>query len=373
MPNHELPPPTPTLDALLFDPINFVTDPMTITPTLARVLFRAWFHALPFESIMPTKPLVLAQGPKGSGKTSLLCAVGQIYYGPAFQAYALPDDEKDFDTVCYGRSYIVLDNLDDTKGIKWLENKLAMIATGGSAPRRALYTDHDTVETPFRCFLGMTARTPRFTRDDVADRLLIFTLERLERWTGEGQRRSALIEARPAIWRELLAYNQWILRALAAYPMGQLATAPFSVRMADFADFAWRLALYAGPEAAEQCAAAFKATQREQAIFTLQANPLMEYLNLWLSVEENRMRSISSSTLCDELLALVPERKNIYIFTNHHAFSREMVKQLPALHEFYYVVETSKAGNVKHYSIAPRDELPVTDPERPDETDLPLE
>jgi hypothetical protein len=40
------------------------------------------------------------------------------------------------------------------------ENKLALVATGGSAPRRALYTDHDTVETPFKCFLAMTARSP---------------------------------------------------------------------------------------------------------------------------------------------------------------------------------------------------------------------
>jgi hypothetical protein len=300
-----------------------------------------------------------------------------IYQGGGFQAYALPDEEKDFDSTCHSRSYIVWDNLDN-KPEKWLENRLAMIATGGSAPRRMLYTDHDTIETPFRCFVGMTARTPRFTRDDVADRLLIFSLERLERFDGEGQRRMELLAARPTIWRELIAYNQWILRAFAAYPMGQLATAPFSVRMADFADFAWRLALYAGPEAAETCVAAFKAMAREQAIFTLQSNPLLEYLNRWLLNEDNRMRSISSSDLCDDLAKLMPDRmKPLYILTNHHAFSRELTKQLPALHEFFYILETSKAGNVKHYSIAPRGELPAvksaTDGDDPSYSDLPLE
>ena len=52
-----------------------------------------------------------------------------------------------------------------------------------------LYTTNQLVEYPVTAFVGITSRTPHSVREDVADRLLLFQVERMETFGAEGKLR----------------------------------------------------------------------------------------------------------------------------------------------------------------------------------------
>jgi hypothetical protein len=140
-------------------------------------LFRSWLHATLFPELFPTRPILAMIGTMGSGKTSVLRRIGQLLFGPKFQVMGMSDDPKDFDAAVTGEAFVAVDNAD--ADVKWLDDKLAVVATGGTLKRRVLYTTNQLVEFPITAFVGITSRTPHFKREDVADRLLLFHVERL--------------------------------------------------------------------------------------------------------------------------------------------------------------------------------------------------
>ena len=106
-------------------------------------------------------------GEKGSGKTSVLRRIGQLLFGPKFQVLGMSHEPKDFDAAVTGDAFVGIDNAD--ANIAWLDDKLAVVATGGTLKRREYYTTNKLVEYPITAFVGITSRTPHFRREDVAD------------------------------------------------------------------------------------------------------------------------------------------------------------------------------------------------------------
>src|SRR6056297_4359183 len=62
--------PRECLDRYIFDKINFASGAeVVLKPPEQKCLFEIWLYSLFFESILPTKPILLFLGEKGSGKT----------------------------------------------------------------------------------------------------------------------------------------------------------------------------------------------------------------------------------------------------------------------------------------------------------------
>ena len=159
-------------DTILLSPIPFHPDVLTLGD--CRRLFRLWFYALFFPELFPTRPILALVGPKGSTKSFVLRKVGRLLFGASFNVMSLSNDPKDFDAAVTHDHFVAVDNADTP--VRWLNDRLAVAATGGTLKRRALYTTNRLVEYPIRAYLGITSRTPHFHRDDVADRLLLFRM-----------------------------------------------------------------------------------------------------------------------------------------------------------------------------------------------------
>ena len=81
-------------------------------------------------------PLLAMIGEKGSGKTSVLRRIGQLLFGPKFQVMGMSHEPKDFDAAVTSEAFVVIDNAD--ANVPWLDDKLAVVATGGTLKRQAV-------------------------------------------------------------------------------------------------------------------------------------------------------------------------------------------------------------------------------------------
>ena len=151
------------VDKYIADSMNIDTDTGTLTAEEFKTLVRVWFLSTFFESIMPTKVLLVAVGEKGSGKTSTLRRIGIILFGSKYNVTPLPSKPEDFDTLVTNNHMVILDNVDTGKS--WLNDKLASVATGQNIGKRKLYTDNEEIKLPTKTYLALTSRTPQFTRD----------------------------------------------------------------------------------------------------------------------------------------------------------------------------------------------------------------
>ena len=165
-----------------------------------------------FESIMKTKPIFTVVGVKGSGKTTFIRRVGQILFGSKFDVTAVSNDCKDLDTIITNNYYVAIDNLDNPP--KSLNDALARIATGQIIKKRKLFTTNEELEFTVKCFVSLTSRTPQFTRDDVADRLICIYLERYETFQGENNLRREAISKRNEIMCYIISEIQQMLKML---------------------------------------------------------------------------------------------------------------------------------------------------------------
>ncbi len=322
--------------------INFAAD--ELTPGERQRVFELWFYSMYFESIMPTKPIVAFVGPKGSGKSITLRKVGMLLLGGHFDVTPLTTDYRDFDAAVTNSRFVAFDNADHK--CAWLNDRLATAATGGVIKRRELYTTNRLVEIPTHCFVAITAHTPHFRRDDVADRLLIMKVERLKRFVSEKKLLSEVMAHRNEILSEVLLKLQAIVRALRA-EYGVDDSSAF--RMADFADFALKVARHEGRE--EQLKRIFGKLSHEQSEFTLEGDPIYETLSIW--VPENEGREVTNKELWGELKAIA-EREGIDFRRyeqNARGFARRMTNLQSNLQEFFEMADIPKRARVVYHSF----------------------
>jgi len=258
---------------------NFDETQTTVPVKDLRVIYKYWILCLFFPQILPTKPLKLNVGPKGSGKTTEDRKVQQFLRGPEANVTSLRDDEKDFETVLIHSHFVALDNVD--RPLKWLQDALAKAATGEAIQRRELYTTAELATYQVNCFLSLTSREPRFKRDDVVDRLLIFPFRRLKKFTPEAKILAKIQQDRGELWGELLDILNAVLRALPTAPEYDL---PF--RMADFASFAFGAA--GAFDERDRVVRILNQLSTAQDRFLTQDDPLVELLNGWLEAEHHR-------------------------------------------------------------------------------------
>ena len=278
----------------------------------SRDLVRGWFFALFFPQLFRVRPILAMIGPAGSGKTFVFKSMLTTLFGGDITVASLPSSSKDFWMMLAHRQIAVFDNLDTH--IPWLADAFALASTGHVYTTRRLYTDSDEVTYSINCFLGLTSRTPRFIRDDVAERCLPIRVKRREHFQSEFELWSAQLVDRNYMWAEILDELRGIVRKLQQNPIGNLDA---SFRQADFAKF---LETYLDRDISHL----IKIVQKAQAYEISEASPLVVALMEWLTHVQNSGREVNPDTL--------------YLELQGTSISQQFKKQYPSLRGFTIAV-----------------------------------
>ncbi len=252
-----------------------------------------WFYSLFFESIMPTKPLFVLVGEKGSGKTSFLRHSGQILMGEKFDVTSISSDFKNLITLITNNYFIVIDNLDSPT--TQINDALARLATGQIVKIRDYYTTNHQVDFEAKCFVSLTSRKPQFTRDDVADRLLCIFLKRFETFQSEDNLKTKIIQKRDEIMSYVVSQLQIIIDNL---KKNKDKTFKTKFRMADFAEFALKNVSTDGE--IKQLEDMFMALARQQKDFATRDNIIYIILKEIVGKKHNQNKNFSTTELFNE-------------------------------------------------------------------------
>jgi len=242
-----------------------------------ELLMKAWVVCTFFTELCPTRPLLVLYGVPGSGKSMAFRVLVKFLYGPNAQIQGMPDKEDGFTVGVSTYPVFILDNMD--RFDRDLQDKLALVATGGEYTYRKLYTDKDHGKMTFRSWLGVTSRTPdTLRRADLVDRCCIVPVSRIA-GADRGTESSFLLKAiadRNKWWGDVILAIQDVLRAIKCDGIPEHS----SVRMADFEALA---RLYARSRDEEHVwDRVILNWSSEQADLLLTDSPILEALEVWL-------------------------------------------------------------------------------------------
>lgn len=176
-----------------------------------------------------TRPILAIFGQPGSGKSTMMRMVYRLLYGRTRDLNFITTD-SDFNHVTSENPLVVFDNADTWT--KWLPDVLATSISNATYETRRLFTNKETVEFRRQAMVAMTAHSPKFIREDVADRLLVLTLARRPHYLDEKKIQARIVGARSALWGQIVLDVQRILKQ----PIPQDSEVP-QFRMQDFATY----------------------------------------------------------------------------------------------------------------------------------------
>jgi hypothetical protein len=318
-----------------------------ITVKEQRLLCYVWIWNMFFESISPTKPLLLLYGPKGSGKTSIAKAIGKLLFGSKFDVSSVSDDQRDFDALLSNKYLIVLDNLDVRK--PWLTDRLAKAATGQAIEMRELYTTNNLARYFPKCYIIITARTPQIRQDDVADRLLILNVKRFENFIPESTLLNDVLENRNAILSELLHQLNWCIKRLKENRDKEYTG---NFRMADFANFGYKIF-----NESDVFIETLRKMDRAQNEFLLEEDTLLEFLNLWLDKPNNQNRAVKALELLSELNRIANEQNIEFPFKSPMSLSMRLRNQEKNLQQYFKFTIDIAPGRANLFRFAKKDSM----------------
>ena len=333
--------------------LNVDTCSSLLNANTQRKLAAIWFYSLFFESIMKTKPIFTVIGEKGSGKTTFLRRVGQVLFGSKFDVTSVSGDCRDLDTIITNNYYVVIDNLDNPT--KNLNDALARIATGQTIKKRVYYTTNDEVEYDVKCFVALTSRTPQFTRDDVADRLVCIYLERYDIFQDESHLKKEAMDER----NEIMSYvvNQ-LQKMISKLYKNKDACIVVAFRMADFAVFALKTAK--DKNEIEELKKIFSTMIKIQNEFTLRDDVLYIILKEFVANVENRGKRFTSAQLYEEFIKIAVTKSLIKPFEQVYKNPKSVSTRLKNIKNNLsdeIIIKTQKGhANVTYYSFSFVDE-----------------
>ncbi len=348
--------PSGIMPDILIEPIHFSKDSaLAFNPDEQRLLMLLWVVSLPFSSGMPTKPLALAVGPTGSGKTNVFRRLGRMLMGPEYEVDTI-DSQKDDDfwVAISTEPLVCFDNVEGY--IRWLENTLARAATGVRFIKRKLYTNNTSIKYKSKAVICLTAMSPKFRRPDIASRLLIFHLDKIDAKREEAELWAEIDDNRDVLMSDLAKMIQRVL----AVERADLPAVDASIRMADFAHTASRIGASLGDDVSELTQRVLGKLTTTQRSYAVEEDDLAAALAVWIDQEPaqkaldggktNSGRLVSVPVLFGELKAVA----GASFLPWRIADTRQLGARLRNLREPLsdtYDIETSRPGGNSHWQI----------------------
>ncbi|MCQ2739272.1 MAG: hypothetical protein MJ237_03480 [bacterium] len=311
-------------------------------------LVEIWFYSLFFESIMPTKPIFVLIGEKGSGKTSFLRRSGQILMGEKFNVTSITSDYKNLITLITNNYFVVIDNLDSPT--TQINDTLARISTGQVIKIRDYYTTNQQVDFEAKCFVALTSRKPHFTRDDVSDRLICVFLKRFESFESENKLKANTSKKRDEIMSYIISQVQIIISNLKKNK-GKIFKTSF--RMADFAEFAFKMA--SSEKEIKQLEDMFSSLSRQQKDFAIRDDIVYIILKEIVGEKWNQGTKFSTTSLLEKFRNKAEELGLERIFNSLYINPKSLTSHLMNIKDNIsneIIIDRQKAhGNAYVYSF----------------------
>lgn len=315
------------VETLVVNRVNFSHgNGISLSPDEQRILLKIYLYTPFFQSIIQSRPILAFIGPKGSGKSHLCRSIGKVLIGAKFDVNPISTDEAYY-TVVTNNTLAAFDNVDGK--ISWLNDALAITATGGYLEKRELYTTNRNVKFKLEAIIMINSRNPHFKRDDVADRLIILKLDRFEHFESGERLIRDLVDHRDQIWNELLHNLNRIVKIFRDNHT-RLST-PF--RMAEWAEIGLKIAKCFGQD--EMFLTILKKMSLTQSHFTLEDDVLWEGLQKW--IPKNRGREVTASALYHELADLVGKDRWRFHYKSPIALGKRLKNVVSNLSDFYQV------------------------------------
>lgn len=321
-----------------------------MSPEIQKTCLGIWIFAVAFPDLMPTKPLLLVEGDRGSGKTLALQRIALALHGKNMPLQVSKQEDKDFGVKILRSPIAILDDVNEP--VDWLRDMLCTYATGGGWTRRALFTNDSEFVIKPEAFLAITTNNPTtFRQSQVADRCLIIRLERREGrdgYIGAEALFEAVRQNRDEIFGDWLAW----LNAIVAELRRTTKPTPSKSRMADFAHLAHvigRVLARPGgppghwhPEAIEEMLAAMQA---ERNALVVEGDPLTDLIDKWLDTTSNQGREIKINDLHRELGNIARALGQTTFYKTPKALQARLREAGPALAEHVDISRRQLSGS----------------------------
>lgn len=281
----------------IVDDLNYADpDGKGLSAVHQKRLFAIWALALPFcDYIRNGKPILLVTGEHRSGKTSAVQRLQIVLRGVATGQQISSKSEDDFGVTILRDMIALVDNLDEY--YDWLGDALCSIATGVGWRRRKKFTNTQVVEIKPRGWIAITTRRPAlFNRPDLADRLLILKLR--QRRAFNADMLVAAERARAKLYGEYLYYLNEIVARLKQPRTPEPEEAKH--RLSGFARFAFIAGEVLG-FTREEVAEALNGAQTERNVLTIEGDPLVDAIDIWLETLSNVGREVRPQDLLADL------------------------------------------------------------------------
>lgn len=292
----------------------------------AVCLMRAWYLFMLFRNIPTTRPILAFLGQPGSGKTLAIKRMYSLTYGryKSITSITVPED---FDMATSRNPFVGFDNVDTWE--RWLPDRLALSASVTEVTRRVLYTNDDEFSMRKQALIALSAHNPKFTREDVVDRLLMFTLRRRSTFGDDSILLEQVLRYRAALWGGIVEDVQRVL----ATPRPSSDEAP-EFRIKDFATLGLWFARAAGSEMEQLFIHALSRVQTGQSSFNLEENQLLVMtIEHWLKrrARDNKPPEFIDATRLHAQLAMAcPEPE---LFARSFRSAQALAKKLFVLQE----------------------------------------
>jgi hypothetical protein len=193
-----------------------------------RDLFAAWMTSTLFDTIPHPAPVLT--GTQGTTKSSTARSMTKLVDPCLAATQKPPKSDDDWAQTCAARWMVAVDNVSNVS--EWWSDALCRTITGDGWLRRQLYTDDEVVATAWRrCVVLNGISLGATLRPDLAERLVLFELQRPTEWLTEKEVDARLDDMRPRVLGALLDLAVGVVAAL---PTTEVVR---DLRMADFATF----------------------------------------------------------------------------------------------------------------------------------------
>lgn len=315
------------------DDLSFHTsENAPATPEEQAELLKAWMLASFFQELMPTKPLLLAMGMPGSGKTTAMRRLVRILEDPNAEVLEVIQDKPDsLRTSVTNHAMVVLDNLEKS-GARWLVDTLNRLATGASMELRTLYqTNQITVLRP-RCFVAMTAVSMPFSDETLFSRILPLELQTLSKPLPEHKLQQDIRDNLPGLWADILLKLNMVVGAIRR---DKTSVSPINTRLADFSVFCKKIEK-SGVVNGATLMRGLRSLVDRQRMALLDASPFVVVLEDWLGAPTSKPEEWHTFTeLFQELEPLARAKKFIWRWTNPVALKRHVLAMEEPLKKLY--------------------------------------